>query len=167
VCNSVTVKFTEEQKWSATTQDVLEVYLDPSFWTGLTDLSATSSPEVLDIKRDSRTAVVRLHYVLSVELPKEASRFINPNDVAWVEETTWSLSDMSAEVRFLADQASQLMKASASAGLAQQGPDAVRSIRGDVKVHIPLLGSRVEKVIVQGVQDHLKEEAAAVQDRLS
>jgi hypothetical protein len=59
------------------------------------------------------------------------------------------------------------MKASASAGLAQQGPDAVRSIRGDVKVHIPLLGSRVEKVIVQGVQDHLKEEAAAVQDRLS
>lgn len=167
MCNSVTVRFTEEQKWSATTQDVLEVYLDPSFWAGLTDLSATSSPEVLDIKRDSRTAVVRLHYVLSVELPKEASRFINPNDVAWVEETTWSLSDMSAEVRFLADQASQLMKASASAGLAQQGPDAVRSIRGDVKVHIPLLGSRVEKVIVQGVQDHLKEEAAAVQDRLS
>ena len=74
---------------------------------------------------------------------------------------------MSAQVRFLADQASQLLKANASAALAQQGDSAVRSVRGEVKVHIPLLGGRVEKVIVQGVQDHLKEEASAVQDRLS
>jgi len=163
----VKVKFTEEQKWSATTHEVLEVYLDSNFWSSLTDLSATSTPEVLDIKRDAHTAVVRLHYVLAVDLPKEASRFIDPNDVAWVEETTWTLKDMSAQVRFLADQASQLLKASASAALAQQGEAAVRSVRGEVKVHIPLLGGRVEKVIVQGVQDHLKEEASAVQDRLS
>jgi len=163
----VGVKFTEEQKWSASAEQVLAVYLDANFWTGLTNLSATSSPEVLEIKKNSTTARVRLHYVLAVELPKEASRFIDPNDVAWVEETTWSLSDMSAQVRFLADQASGLLKAHASAELTQHGSFALRSIRGEVKVHIPLLGGRVEKVIVQGVQDHLREEAVAVQGHLS
>ncbi|MEX0767229.1 MAG: DUF2505 domain-containing protein [Microthrixaceae bacterium] len=161
------MRFTEEQEWSASAEDVLAVYLSADFWTGLKNLSATSSPEVLDITKNSTTAVVRLHYVLAVDLPKEASRFIDPNDVAWVEETTWSLPAMTAQVRFLADQASGLLKASASADLAQHGPSALRSIRGEVKVHIPLLGGRVEKVIVQGVQDHLREEAVAVQDHLA
>jgi len=166
LCDSVDVRFDFEQRWTAAPDEVVEIYLDESFWTGLTDLAATSTPEVLDISRTADRAVVRLHYVLSVELPKEAARFIDPDEVAWIEQTTWDLDTRTAKVEFIPDQAGKLLKASAGATLGTQGDDTVRDIRGEVKVHIPLLGGRVEKVIVEGVNDHLGEETEAVRARL-
>lgn len=104
--------------------------------------------------------------MLAVELPKEAARFIDPDDVAWIEETTWDLPKRSAKVAFLPDQAGKLLRASAGAALVPEGGDTVRDVNGEVKVHIPLLGGKVEKVIVEGVSDHLGEEADAVRARL-
>ena len=167
LCHAGRVKFDFEQRWTASLDDVVETYLDSGFWSGLTGLSATSSPDVLSIDRTGDRAVVRLHYVLSVDLPKEASRFIDPDDVAWIEETTWDLSKRSSKVAFLPDQAAKLLRASATADLTAAGGDAVRVVNGEVKVHIPLLGSKVEKVIVEGVHDHLAEEADAVAAHLA
>ncbi len=42
------------------------------------------------------------------------------------------------------------------------GDEAVRRVTGDLKVRIPLLGGKVEKAIVDGVGDHLSEEADVV-----
>lgn len=166
MCDATQVKFGFEQRWTAPVDDVIEVYLDETFWTALSDLSTTSPPTVLGIERSGDRAVVRLHWILSVDLPKEAARFIDPDDVAWVEETRWNLSDRSAEVHFQPDQAAGLLRASAAAKLEPDGPDAVRRITGELKVRIPLLGHKVEPVIVQGVGDHLDEEANSVAARL-
>jgi hypothetical protein len=166
MCDATQVKFGFEQRWAASVDDVVEVYLDESFWTALSDLSTTSPPEVLGIERKGDRAVVRLHWVLTVDLPKEAARFIDPDDVAWVEETRWNLSDRTAQVSFQPDQAAGLLRASAEAALRPQGGDAVRTIDGELKVRIPLLGHKVEPVIVEGVGDHLEEEAGAVAARL-
>jgi hypothetical protein len=160
------VKFGFEQRWTAAVDDVIEVYLDETFWTSLADLSTTSPPEVLGIDRTGDRAVVRLHWVLSVDLPKEAARFIDPDDVAWIEETRWDLAARTAQVSFQPDQAAGLLRASAEAALRPQGDDAVRTISGELKVRIPLLGHKVEPVIVEGVGDHLEEEAGAVAARL-
>lgn len=166
MCDAGHVNFGFEQRWPATVDEVVEVYLDESFWTGLADLATTTPPTVLDIERSGDRAVVRLHWVLSVDLPKEAARFIDPDDVAWIEETRWNLSDRTAEVSFVPDQAAGLLRASATAALRPQGTDAVRSIAGELKVRIPLLGHKVEPAIVDGVGEHLEEEAAAVAARL-
>jgi hypothetical protein len=104
--------------------------------------------------------------VLTVDLPREAARFIDPDDVAWVEVTEWDLSARSATVDFQPDQAAGLLRASAEAALRPDGADAVRTVSGELKVRIPLLGHKVEPVIVEGVGDHLDEEAAAVAARL-
>ena len=166
MCDATQVKFGFEQRWNASVDDVIEVYLDESFWTSLADLSTTTPPTVLDISRSGDRAVVRLHWVLSVDLPKEAARFIDPDDVAWVEETRWNLTDRAAEVTFQPDQAAGLLRASAAARLQPVGDDAVRTIKGELKVRIPLLGHKVEPAIVDGVGDHLEEEAGAVAARL-
>lgn len=160
------MKFGFEQRWTAPADDVLEVYLDAEFWSGLEGLTKTSPPEVLGVDRTGDRAVVRLRYRLCVDLPSEATRFIDPEDVAWVEETTWDLRRRSADVRFLPVQASALMRAGASAALVQEGSDTAREVRGEVKVRIPLLGGRVEHAVVEGVGEHLEEEADAVAHRL-
>ncbi len=162
VCDAGAMKFGFEQRWTADPGDVLAVYLDDGFWSSLDHLSATSAPEVLEVSRSAARAVVRLRYRLSVTLPAEASRFIDPDDVAWVEETTWDLAARTAAVRFLPDQAASLMKASAEATLFAEGAETLRQVKGDLRVRIPLLGGRVERVVVEGIGDHLEEEADAV-----
>ena len=167
VCDAGDVKFAFEQRWTASVDDVVEVYLDEGFWTGLSDLTTTSPPKVLGVERSADAATVRLHWVLSVDLPKEAARFIDPDDVAWTEETTWDLAARSATVSFRPDQAAGLLRASATAVLHQDGADAVRTVRGELKVRIPLVGHKVEPVIVDGIGEHLDEEAHAVATRLA
>ncbi len=167
MCDATQVKFEYEQRWTANVDDVVDVYLDESFWTGLNDLRRTSPPTVLDIERRADSAVVRLHWVLTVDLPREAARFIDPEDVAWVEESIWDLSSLVARVSFQPDQAAGLLRASATARLEEVGPDAVRSINGDLSVRIPLLGRKVERAIVEGVVEHLGEEAEAIAAHLS
>lgn len=161
-----TVRFGFEQRWEAAVDDVLAVYIDPDFWSGLTGLTKTSAPEVHGVDRSGDRVVVRLRYVLCVDLPKEAARFIDPDDVAWVEETTWDLAGRTAQVRFLPEQAAALMKASATADLLSDGGETAREVRGEIKVRIPLLGGRVEHAVVDGIGGHLEEEADAVAERL-
>jgi hypothetical protein len=160
------VRFGFEQRWSASVDDVIEVYLDPAFWGGLTDLRATLAPEVLGIERSGDRAQVRLRYALSVDLPREAARFLDPGDVTWVEETTWDLPGRPADVRFVPAQAGSLIRAGASATMAARGAEAVREVRGDLRVRIPLVGAKVERAIVDGIGEHLDAEADAVAGRL-
>lgn len=166
MCDATGVRFAFEQRWSSPVRDVVEVYLDEGFWSGLTSLSTTAPPSVLGIDRRGDTAVVRLRWVLAVDLPSEAARFIDPDDVAWTEITTWDLTSATARVEFRPDQAAGLLRASADARLRSEGTASVRSITGDLRVRIPLLGHKVEPVIVDGIGDHLDEEAAAVASRL-
>lgn len=146
---------------------MLAVYLDADFWSSMEGLTTTSPPTVLGIERRGDTALVRLRYRLSVELPSQAARFIDPDDVAWVEETTWRLTERRASVRFLPEQAAGLLRASADVTLAAAGAETTREIRGDLKVRIPLVGGRVEHAIVDGIGTTLEEEADAVANRLA
>ena len=167
MCDAGSVRFGFEQRWEATPDDVLAVYIDADFWSSMEGLTKTSPPTVLGIDRTGDTALVRLRYQLSVELPSQASRFIDPDDVAWVEETTWDLPARTATVKFLPEQAAGLLRASATVALAADGAETTREVRGDLKVRIPLVGGKVENAIVEGIGSTLEEEATAVANRLA
>ncbi|MCZ7628363.1 MAG: DUF2505 domain-containing protein [Microthrixaceae bacterium] len=108
----------------------------------------------------------RLRWRLAVDLPREASRFIDPDNVAWVEDTRWDLTARTASVGFEPVQASALLRASATVTVTADGDDSVRRITGELKVRIPLLGSKVEHAISEGIGEHLSEEADVVATRL-
>ncbi len=160
------MRFGFEQRWTATVDDVVDLYTDESFWRTVEGFGRTSAPEVLEVTRDGDSARTRLRWRLAVELPREASRFIDPDDVAWVEDTRWDLSAHSASVHFEPVQASALLRASATVSVTAQGDEALRRITGDLNVRIPLLGHKVERAITDGIGEHLSEEAEVVATRL-
>ena len=166
LCDAVRVRFEFEQRWPAPADDVMGVYLDTDFWSGLAEMATTAPPQVLGIERGERVATVRLRWVLAVELPPDAARFLDPGQVSWVEQTTWDLPSRRAEVAFLPDRASGLLRATATAALRTEGDHTVRRVDGDLSVRIPLVGRRVERAIVDGVVRHLTDESAAVAERL-
>ena len=164
VCDAGAVKFGFEQRWTAPVDDIMATYLDERFWNGLDGFSKMAPPELLDLDRDNAkgTALVRLRYKVDADLPAQAARFIDPNDVAWVQETEWDLSARTAAVRFLPVQAASLIRATADIVVKTDGDDTVRELRGEFKVRIPLVGSKVEKAVVGDIGTNLDEEADAV-----
>ena len=160
------MKFGFEQRWNASVADVVDLYCDQAFWSSVTGVAKTSAPEVLEVTRDGDTAFTRLHWKLVVDLPRQASRFIDPDNVAWVEETTWDIPAATATVGFVPSQGAALIKAHAEIAVVADGEEAVRRVTGELNVRIPLLGGRVENAIVDGIGDHLTEEAEVVAARI-
>jgi hypothetical protein len=160
------VKFGFEQRWTTSVEKVLDLYTSEDFWASLHGLSKFDPPEILEITTRGDTATTRLRYRLDVDLPREAARFIDPDDVSWVQMTTWNLPDATGDVVFLPDQGQALLKAEATTEVVDDGGEVVRRIRGDLRVRIPLLGRRVENAIVEGIGDYLEEEAGAAADEL-
>jgi hypothetical protein len=160
------MKFGFEQRWTATVQQVLDLYTNEGFWSSVSGFTKTSAPEVLEMTRDGDQALTRLRWKLNVDLPGEASRFIDPDDVAWVEETSWDLSAATATVAFVPAQGASLLHASATVAVIAEDDEVVRRVTGDLRVRIPLLGGRVERAVVDGVGDHLTEEADVVATKL-
>ncbi|HPU40603.1 MAG TPA: DUF2505 family protein, partial [Microthrixaceae bacterium] len=111
---------------------------------------------------DAKTAVVRIKYRVDAKLPSQAARFIDPNNVAWVQETTWDLDALTAKVRFLPVQAAGLIHAVATIDVTTDGDDTVRELRGEFRVKIPLVGAKVEKAVVGDIGTNLEEEADLV-----
>ena len=161
------MKFDFVERFSAAPEDVLAVLVDDDFWTGIDDLSATSVPEVLGVSASGNRVTVELRYRLDVDLPSEAARFIDTSNVSWVEITEWDRVSLRSDTRFVPDQAGRLMSASATSLLVPSGSGANRNVNGDLRVKIPLLGSRVERAIIGGVEDHLGEVTDAVERYLS
>lgn len=164
MCDAVGMKFGFEQRWTAPVDDIMATYLDESFWTGIEGFSNMAPPELLGIDTDEQAgkALVRLRYKVNAQLPAQAARFIDPDDVAWVQETEWDLAALSAEVRFLPVQAAALMRASATIRVGTDDDETFRELRGEFKVKIPLVGSKVEKAVVGDIGTNLEEEADAV-----
>lgn len=160
------MKFGFEQRWTATVADVVNLYCDEAFWSSVTGFTKTSAPMVLEITRDGDTAFTRLNWKLVVDLPRQASRFLDPDNVAWVEETTWNIPDANATVGFVPSQGASLLKANASIAVVADGDEAIRRVTGELHVRIPLLGGKVEHAIVDGIGDHLTEEADVVAAKL-
>ncbi|MCB1271219.1 MAG: DUF2505 domain-containing protein [Microthrixaceae bacterium] len=160
------MRFGFEQRWSASVGDVVGLYTDESFWNGVSSFGRTGAPEVIEVTRDELSARTRLRWRLAVDLPREASRFIDPDNVAWVEDTRWDLRSNRAEVAFDPAQAAALIRASAEVAVTSEGDEAVRRVTGELKVRIPLLGHRVEEAIADGIEEHLTEEADVVAEHL-
>lgn len=156
------MKFTLAQQFDSPLPVVIATLTDEAFWAGVDNLTTVSTPTVLDVTADGDHTTTRLRFNLIVDLPREAARFINPSAVSWVEVTRWTLPTARSETKFIPDQAGRLLAASVTTSLGASGDGTRREVDGEVKVHIPILGSKVEAAIVGGVEQYLKELTTAV-----
>lgn len=160
------MKFGFEQRWRSSVKKVLDLYVDEDFWSSVPPLGKLGKPEVLEVSRDGDSAVTRLRYKLSVDLPKQASHFVDPDNASWVQVTKWDMGDATAEMDFLPDEGAALLKAGASVEVVKDGREVVRTIKGEVRFRVPIVGHRVEGIVVDGIGDYLDDEAEAVADVL-
>jgi len=162
------VQFRVDQRFAATPQQVLAAYTDPAFYLQLDGLPKIGQPRVLGKTEADHLVTMRVHYLFTADLPAAALAILDPARLTWIDETVYDLRAGTSRTRLLPDHYADRLTASASASFTLDPSDpsgssrCVRRIVGELKVRMALVGGKVEQAIVEGLQEHLADEAAVV-----
>jgi hypothetical protein len=164
------VQFDIEQRFSAPPDAVLAAFADPTLYAAMAGHARVDRPDLLGVETDGDAVVVRVRYRFTAELPAAALAVIDPGRLSWVEETRYDHAASTSVTRLLPDHYAERIIASARSTFAAPPGDPSRTVRrisGQVQVRVPLVGGKVEAAIVDGLREHLDEQAEAVTGHLS
>lgn len=156
------MRFEISQEFRHGPRAVDEAYADPALYPTLVGLPNLGGMEVRSHERDGDVARLRIHTEFVREFSPAVAAAIDPSKLSWVQESSIDLAAGTASFRFVPDNYADRFSASGSTRTAPKGDGAVRTLSGEVKVRAPLVGGRVEKAIVEGLEEYLAAEAALV-----
>lgn len=153
------MRFSVEQRFAASLEDVESGLLDPAFLARLAELPRLGAPELLSTEVDGDVVRQRVRYRFSGTLAPAVTAVVDPARLTWVDEVTFSRAHHRGEHRIVPDHYGGRLTASYTAQLARDGDGARRAVSGQLRVRFPLVGGRVERAIVSGLVDHAHLEA--------
>jgi hypothetical protein len=159
------VRFDLEQRFPAPPDDVLAAYADPALYDRMVGMARIDRPEVLGVERTGAGVLVRVRYRFTAEVPRAALTIIDPARLTWVDETLYDLGTHRSSTRLVPDHYPDRLAGSATSRFEPDPADpgrTRRTITGEVTVRAPLVGGRVERTIVDGLREHVVDEAGVV-----
>lgn len=154
--------FTLTQTFAAEPEDVDAALVDRACLETMDQLPKIASVEVLDQSRDGDTVHQRVRYQFMAELSGAVRRVIDPDKLTWVEESVTNLADHTSRVQILPDNYAKLLEGSYAAKLSALGSGTRRSATGQLIVHVPLVGGKVERAIVSGLTENATAQGALI-----
>ena len=156
------MRFEIRQAFRSGAAAVDEAYADPGLYPTLVGLPNLGNISVLSHERDGDTARLSIHCTFVREFSPAVAAAIDPSKLSWVQESVHDLVARTTTFRFLPDNYADRFTAGGSTTLADDGDGSIRTLDGEVKVRAPLVGGRVERAIVEGLEEYLAAEAELV-----
>ena len=156
------MRFSLQQALRGPVDEVLAAFVDPAFYAELGTLPNVEAPELLDQRVEGRIVRQRIRYRFAGELSSAVTRVIDPARLTWVDEAVFDLDAREATFRIVPDHYGNRLTASGRYRFVPAGGGTTRIIDGEIKVHMPLVGGKVERAILGGIERHLADEAALV-----
>ncbi len=156
--------FTVDQPIAAPCDRVEAALVDPAFYRTLAAMPNIGEPEVLErVEQDGRVRL-RVRYAFTGNLAPPARRVLDPAKLTWVVESSVDRAAHRTTFRMVPDHYRDRLECDGSYTLRPNGPDAtVQHIEGDLRVHYPIVGKLAERGIVQGLKEHMAQEAAVLE----
>ncbi len=152
--------FTLIQEIPAPADAIDAALVDPDFLTRMAELPKLGSAEVLANERDGDVVRLQVRYLFQAELSAAVTRVVDPAKLTWVEDSTCDLVAHRTTCVIRPDNYANLLEGSYDATIVATGAGCVRTITGTVKVHVPLLGGKVEKAIVGGLSENAEAQVS-------
>ena len=149
-------------------EQVAGAMLDLDYQHSLQDLESLRSRELLSQEqRPDGTVVRRTRCVLDLQVSGMAKSFIGDGDPAWIEEASWDPGGQRWRWIVIPEVAKEMLDAKGTIDLTPRGNATDRTIDGEVKVRVPIYGSKVEGWIVDGIEHAYAEEAERLETWLA
>lgn len=143
--------------------DAVEAALvDPAFLVRMTELPKLGSAEVINQERDGDVVRQQVRYLFEADLSGAVTKVVDPKLLTWVEDSTCDLASHRTTCKILPDHYQDLLSARFDAEMTADGGQTIRTISGSLKVKILLVGGRVERSILGGLEENAVAQAALI-----
>jgi hypothetical protein len=161
------VRFTIEQRYSsATTAEVIDAFTNPDLYASFDSLTKVAKTEVVDRAVDGARVTITLRMRFIAELNAAARAVVDPSKLSWLQDETYDLDAGKAEVVFRPENYADRFSCKGGYHFSPDASDPSatrRTIDGDLRVRMMLVGGQVEGAVVSGLREHFAEEQPLVQ----
>jgi hypothetical protein len=154
------VDFRIQEQVTAPAPAVTSALVDADFLATTAELPKIGGAELLDQQRDGDRVHQRVRYRFTGDLSSAVTRVVDRDRLTWVDEADHDLAARRSDHRIVPDHYGDRLQATYSMQVDPDGDGASRMVvTGTVKVRMPLVGGRVERAIVSGLEEHAAAEA--------
>lgn len=158
------MQFEAEQRIAAPREAVEAAYVDPAYLVSLGDLPKIGEPQLLDQEQEGARVRQRVRHRFTGDVSGAVRRVVDPARLTWVEERVFDRATHRSDVCIVPDHYGNLLETRMTIFfLADGDTTTVRHITGEVKVHVPIVGGRVERAIISGLKEQAAVEAEALE----
>lgn len=159
------MRFRIEQRFGLPLDEVEAALYDPRFITRMAELPRLGNPQLLLHEIDGPALHQQVRYAFAGELSSSVRAVVDPDRLSWVEDSTTDMSAHRAEFRIIPDHYASLLRCSGTFALDPRLPGGcVRVAEGEIKVSVPLVGGKVERAIVSGMDEHAQAEIGLLEE---
>jgi hypothetical protein len=157
------VKFEIVQDLRATPAAVDGALIDPAFLVRMAELPKLGSAEVVSQDRDGDTMRQDVRYLFQAQLSSAVTRVVDPDRLTWVERSICDLVSHRTECEIRPDNYGGMLNGRYSSLVVASGEGARRTLTGELKVKVPLVGGKVERAIVGGLEENAAAQIALIE----
>ena len=159
------MRFTFRQAVAVPPARAVAAYGSPAFYEGRPARDDIEVVEVVRYEASGSRVLIEVRYAFRGSLSPTVRAVVQPDKMTWVTRTEVLLAEGRTRWEVRPDHYSDLLKGNGEFRFepAPAGPDTtVVAADGELKVHVPVVGRSVERVIVSGLQSYLEDEAATI-----
>jgi len=158
------VHFRIEQRFALPLETVENGLHDPRFIESMAELPRLGRPQLLSSERIPGEVHQRVRYAFAGELSSAVRAVVKPDLLTWVEDSTVDLENHESVFDILPDHYASLLRCHGTFVLVADGPRSCsRVAEGEIKVSVPLVGGKVERAIVSGLDEHAQAEVGLLE----
>ncbi len=134
---------------------------DPAFYAELR-LPDVEPPELVSREADGERVDVHVRFTYTGKLDPIARRIVGHDHVSWVQQLQIDPSTASAALQVVPAVGMVPVTCTGTFTLRDEGDGCVRTLDGDLRIKVPIIGSRAEKSLAPGILRRLDIEAEAL-----
>ena len=171
------MRFAFESSVALPMAQVVAAYGSPAFYEGRPSRDDISVLGVVNHEDSGHQILIEVHFAFAGSVSSAVRRVIDPTKMSWVTRTVIYPDENRSSWTVLPDHSPDRLTSSGSPHFAPApapapddggdggvGAATVVRVEGELKVHVPIVGRSVERVIVAGLRDYVADEVAGIPD---
>ena len=159
--------FESEQIFASAVDEVMDAFTDPEFFARLGRLEKIKAPQVVERSIEGGLVRMAIRYQAEVDLSGLVRRFVSEDKLSWIEHSEHDLATGRASFRMQPEHYTSLLQCSGTYLYEPLDEGGSRRIMaGSLHVRVPIGRSRVERVIVDDLQNTAAQAAGLVDEWL-
>ena len=155
------------QAVSVAPAQAMAAYGSPAFYAGRPVRDDIAVLEVVRHDDDGQRVLIEVRFAFTGSVSPAVRAVIDPAKMSWITRTEVRPAEARTDWVVLPDHYPDRLRASGSYGFApgDDGPaSTVITVEGDVRIHVPIVGRSVERVIVSDLARYIEDEVASIPD---